>query len=468
MIAHVTRAESDSPGRRNVFAAATLPQRAGHVGRDRADHPRRLRAADGAAEGELERFVLDFRTPATEIRNFVWRRTWRATASAGGDARPLIRTKNRPLVVPAPGAGELDGFKAAVREAVADYVARYDAISRATTRRVGGRRPSSTRCRAWCWCRAWVCSASAPPKDAAIAADLAETAVEVITDAEAIGRFEPSARERPVRRRILVPGAGQARRARAKPLAGQVAVVTGGGGGIGAATAKAFAAEGAAVAVLDLDEAPPRRRRKSIGGGARLSPATSPTRNGARRLRRVAERFGGVDIVVSNAGAAWQGKIGEVDDEVLRKSFELNFFAHQAVAQERSPSCWRRAPAAACCSTSPSRRSIPGPDFGPYGLPKAATLFLVRQYALDYGNDGIRSNAVNADRIRTGLLTDDMVATRQGARRVREGLHGRQPARARGHAPTWRRPSWRWPRRRTTAASPRSTAATSRRRCDNA
>ena len=48
---------------------------------------------------------------------------------------------------------------------------------------------------------------------------------------------------------------------------------------------------------------------------------------------RVAERFGGVDIVVSNAGAAWQGRIGEVDDAVLRESFELNFFAHQTVAQ---------------------------------------------------------------------------------------------------------------------------------------
>ena len=42
-----------------------------------------------------------------------------------------------------------------------------------------------------------------------------------------------------------------------------------------------------------------------------------------------AERYGGVDILVSNAGAAWSGRIGEVPDEVLRQSFELNFFAHQ-------------------------------------------------------------------------------------------------------------------------------------------
>jgi NAD(P)-dependent dehydrogenase (short-subunit alcohol dehydrogenase family) len=60
----------------------------------------------------------------------------------------------------------------------------------------------------------------------------------------------------------------------------------------------------------------------------------------------------------------------------------------------------------------------PGPNFGPYGLPKAATLSLMRQYAVDHGTDGIRSNAINADRIRSGLLTDAMIAERAEARGV--------------------------------------------------
>ncbi len=63
----------------------------------------------------------------------------------------------------------------------------------------------------------------------------------------------------------------------------------------------------------------------------------------------------------------------------------------------------------------------PGPDFGPYGLPKAATLFLMRQYALDHGAEGIRANAVNADRIRSGLLTPSMIEERAGARGVSTG-----------------------------------------------
>jgi NAD(P)-dependent dehydrogenase (short-subunit alcohol dehydrogenase family) len=62
----------------------------------------------------------------------------------------------------------------------------------------------------------------------------------------------------------------------------------------------------------------------------------------------------------------------------------------------------------------------PGPDFGPYGLPKASTLFLLRQYAVDYGSVGIRANGINADRVRTGLLTDAMIASRSKARGLSE------------------------------------------------
>jgi NAD(P)-dependent dehydrogenase (short-subunit alcohol dehydrogenase family) len=58
----------------------------------------------------------------------------------------------------------------------------------------------------------------------------------------------------------------------------------------------------------------------------------------------------------------------------------------------------------------------PGPDFGPYGLSKSALMALMRQYAIEHGADGITANAVNADRIRTGLMTEEMVAERSRAR----------------------------------------------------
>jgi NAD(P)-dependent dehydrogenase (short-subunit alcohol dehydrogenase family) len=59
----------------------------------------------------------------------------------------------------------------------------------------------------------------------------------------------------------------------------------------------------------------------------------------------------------------------------------------------------------------------PGANFGAYGLPKAATLFLSRQYALEHGKPtASASNAVNADRIRSGLLNDEMIESRSPAR----------------------------------------------------
>jgi NAD(P)-dependent dehydrogenase (short-subunit alcohol dehydrogenase family) len=74
-----------------------------------------------------------------------------------------------------------------------------------------------------------------------------------------------------------------------------------------------------------------------------------------------------------------------------------------------------------CLLFNVSKQAVnPGPNVGPYGLPKAATLFLVRQYALDYGSEGIRANAVNADRIRSGLSTEEMIASRSKMRGVSE------------------------------------------------
>jgi NAD(P)-dependent dehydrogenase (short-subunit alcohol dehydrogenase family) len=134
----------------------------------------------------------------------------------------------------------------------------------------------------------------------------------------------------------------------------------------------------------------------------------------------VCEAFGGVDILVSNAGAAWQGRIGEVSDELLRQSFELNFFAHQMVAKEAVRIMLQQG-TGGCLLFNISKQAVnPGEKFGPYGLPKAATMLLMRQYALDYGKDGIRSNGVNADRIRSGLLTDTMIKERSAARGLSE------------------------------------------------
>jgi rhamnose utilization protein RhaD (predicted bifunctional aldolase and dehydrogenase)/NAD(P)-dependent dehydrogenase (short-subunit alcohol dehydrogenase family) len=421
MIAHVTRAERRlARGRRNVFAAAKLPSEPATA----VDIAPIIRGAcavkPATADAEPRRFVLDFRT-SPAILNFVDASDL-ADISQRGVVTPdhVIRTKNQPLLVPAPDAGRLGDFQGAVRSAVAAYADRYDAMFARENARVGNSKVKlDPMPRVVLVPGVGLFGLGATPKDAAIAADLAETAVKVITDAEAIGRFEPLPESDLFDVEYWSLEQAKLKGAVARPFTGQVAVVTGAGSGIGRATAKAFAAEGAAIAVLDLDADAAAAAAKEIGGLGLACDVTDRTSVHAA-FAAIVRRFGGVDIVVSNAGAAWQGRIGEVPDEILRRSFELNFFAHQSVAQE-AVAILRQQATGGCLLFNVSKQAVnPGPDFGPYGLPKAALLSLMRQYAIDYGAEGIRSNGVNADRIRTGLLTDDMVAKRSKARGLSE------------------------------------------------
>jgi rhamnose utilization protein RhaD (predicted bifunctional aldolase and dehydrogenase)/NAD(P)-dependent dehydrogenase (short-subunit alcohol dehydrogenase family) len=336
-----------------------------------------------------------------------------------------IRTKNWPLLVLAPESGRPDQWATSVREAVAQFVARYhEYFARNNARLNGVKKELDPYPRVVLVPGVGLFGLGASAKDASIAADIAENTVEVVSAAESMSRYQPISEEDQFDVEYWSLEQAKLGKAAEKPLARQVAVVTGGGSGIGAATAKAFAKQGAEVAVLDRDGDAASRVAKQIGGHA-LGLACDVT-NAAdvrRAFDAVTEKFGGVDIVVSNAGAAWQGRIGEVDESILRQSFELNFFAHQSVAQN-AVRIMKAQGTGGCLLFNTSKQAVnPGKDFGPYGLPKAATLFLVKQYALDHGKDGIRSNAVNADRIRSGLLTDEMVSARAKARGLSESQY---------------------------------------------
>ena len=369
-------------------------------------------ARSGGREA-AQRFVFEFRT-GPEILAFVGGKEI-ARYSQQGPVTPdhAIRTKNLPFIAPAPEAGKLDAFakdtKAALEKFAADYHAYF---TRHNGKLVTAKKELDPIPRVALVPGLGLFGIGNTSKDAKIAADLAETTVAVIADAERLGTYECI--PEPDIFDIEYWSLEQAKLSAAaeKPLARRIVVVTGGASGIGAATAAAFAREGAEVAVLDRDVS----KVKGLGIACDvIDPASVRA-----AFDKVSATYGGVDIVVSNAGAAWQGRIGDVDDATLRKSFELNFWAHQSVAQN-AVRVMRRQNLGGCLLFNTSKQAVnPGPDFGPYGLPKAATLFLMRQYALDHGGDGIRANAVNADRIRTGLLTDDMIAQRSKARGLSE------------------------------------------------
>jgi rhamnose utilization protein RhaD (predicted bifunctional aldolase and dehydrogenase)/NAD(P)-dependent dehydrogenase (short-subunit alcohol dehydrogenase family) len=259
----------------------------------------------------------------------------------------------------------------------------------------------------------------ATSREADIAADIAETNIAVISAAEAMERFETISEHETFEMEYWSLEQAKLGKATPKPLAGQIVAITGGGGTIGAATARAFAAAGAEVAVLDRDLATAHEAARTSNGLAVACDVTDAASVEAA-FEAVVARYGGLDVLVSNAGAAWTGRIGDVSETVLRASFEVNFFAHQRVAQA-AVKVMLAQQTGGCLLFNVSKQAVnPGADFGPYGAPKAATLFLSRQYAVDYGRDGIRSNAVNADRVRSGLLTSEMIATRAAARHVSE------------------------------------------------
>jgi NAD(P)-dependent dehydrogenase (short-subunit alcohol dehydrogenase family) len=339
----------------------------------------------------------------------------------------VIITKPWPLIAPAPHAGREAEFSDAVRAAASVFIEEYRGYFARHNARTGAARTMTDPLpRVALVPGLGLFGLGGSKKEARTAADLAASAVATITDAEAIGQFESISDAQMFEMEYWPPERAKLGFADELPLAGQVAAITGAAGTIGSATAKAFAAAGAELALLDVDEVAAQKAAHGIRGEALgLQCDVTDAASVAAAFDRVVAEFGGVDILVSNAGAAWQGRIGEVDEAILRKSFELNFFGHQRVAQAAVRIMLAQG-TGGCLLFNVSKQAVnPGPNFGPYGLPKAATLFLVRQYALDYGCDGIRANAVNADRIRSGLLTEAFIAERSHARGLSEAEYMR-------------------------------------------
>ena len=423
MVEMVTRAEERlKRGRKAVFKTAQMPQHVAPAARVAPILRGACSLKNDTAEGAHRRLIVEFRTNDA-IVNFV-NGADVAHYSQQGVITPdhTIRTKNWPLIVSAPEAGKENDFKRAVFQAAEDFIAKYETYFTRNNARVGGGKTKLDPLpRVVLVPGLGLFGLGRSKQDAIVAADIAEAWVEGITDAEAIGTFKSIGEADMFDCEYWPLEQAKLGLTAEKPLAGQVAVITGGGGTIGAATARAFAAAGAEVALLDVNLPAALAQAKAIGGAA--IPVRCDVTDAASvraAFEQVVTTFGGVDIVVSNAGAAWQGRIGEVEEKTLRESFELNFYGHQRVAQAAVKIMLAQG-IGGCLLFNVSKQAVnPGPNFGPYGLPKAATLFLVRQYAVDYGGDGIRANAVNADRIRSGLLTDDFIKDRSKARGVSE------------------------------------------------
>jgi len=376
---------------------------------------------DGRLEGAWRRLVLEFRGSQTVLSLM---QSDLSRLHRGGVITPdhTIRTKNWPLVLPHTDKGKLEDFAGASRTVVDAFVERYrDYFERHDKRVGGGKRALDPLPRVVLVPGLGLFGLGRTKQDAVIAADIAEQWMTGVADAEAIGTFESISEAEMFDVEYWPLEQAKLGARKEPPLAGQIVAITGAAGAIGAATATAFSAAGAEVALLDVNLTAARATARTLGPTAlAIECDVTDVASVDAAFGKIAEHFGGVDIVVSNAGAAWQGRIGEVDEKILRESFELNFYGHQRVAQAAVKIMLKQG-TGGCLLFNVSKQSVnPGPDFGPYGVPKAALLALMRQYALDYGADGIRANAVNADRIRSGLLTESFIEERAKARGVSE------------------------------------------------
>lgn len=258
---------------------------------------------------------------------------------------------------------------------------------------------------------------------AAIAADLYEHAIAVMTGAERMGSYQPASLADlfDVEYWSLEQSKLGARRSEGA-LAGQIALVTGAASGIGLETARHFLSLGAHVTLVDLAEPALSAARVGLAREfgvavhAKVADLTRPAEAQAA-LEAAVLTFGGLDIVVSNAGNAPSGALHEAaGTQLLEQSLQLNLLSHQHVARAAA-SIFERQRVGGCLLFNASKSAFnPGPLFGPYAVAKSALVALMKQYAIDLAPLGVRANAVNADRVRTGLFSPELLEARSRAR----------------------------------------------------
>ncbi|WP_353648696.1 SDR family oxidoreductase [Nakamurella sp. A5-74] len=202
-------------------------------------------------------------------------------------------------------------------------------------------------------------------------------------------------------------------------LAGLKAVVTGGASGIGAAIVRAFTGAGATVAVLDRDPA---------GAPEPSLPLTcdvSDDRSVRAAIEEVGSRFGGLDLVVNNAGIGAQGTVETNSDDEWHRVFDINVLGMARVLRAALP-LLRRSSSAAVVNTASIAATAGLPERVLYSATKGAVLSMTRSMAADHLREGIRVNAVNpgtADTPWIGRLLDS--AADPAAERA--ALNARQP-----------------------------------------
>jgi rhamnulose-1-phosphate aldolase/alcohol dehydrogenase len=317
----------------------------------------------------------------------------------------FLRTKIRPMVVDLPGGAPLDELEARIREKHAqyrlEYRAYYERYATSDSPPIRGADPSIVLVPG-----VGMFSFGRDKQTARVAGEFYINAINVIRGAESVSTYAPISEEEKFRIEYWELEEQKLRRMPPpKALATRIAFVTGGGSGIGAATARRLSAEGACVVIADLNLEAAELVAKELGGNDRaiaVSVDVSSADEIEIALNRCVLAFGGVDLIVNNAGLS-------ISKSLLDTSIEDWDLQHSVMA--RGSFLVSRAGAKVMITQDMggdivyivSKNSVyAGANNVAYGAAKADQAHQVRLLAAELGAYGIRVNGINPDGVVRG------------------------------------------------------------------
>jgi rhamnulose-1-phosphate aldolase/alcohol dehydrogenase len=315
----------------------------------------------------------------------------------------LVHTKRVPLWIPYdPEADDADTLRARIAERAAAFRADYREY--VETYGDDATVPADPDPRIVLIQHLGLIATGTTTKTSKIARDLYHRAIEVMAGAEGLGEFVSLDAEESfaieywpleLYKLAQAPPPGE--------LQGQVALVTGGAGGIGRAIGDALGAAGACVVAFDLDQAGADDAVAAYGdGGLAVSGDVTDEAAVASAFAAAVERFGGVDIVVSNAGIASSAPIEETSVEEWERNHGILVTGYFLVAREAFRLLRTQGRGGSIVFVASKNAIVAGKNASAYSSAKAAELHLARCLAEEGGDAGIRVNTVNPDAVLSG------------------------------------------------------------------
>ena len=331
------------------------------------------------------------------------------TLSAIGPATPdhLIHTKRRPLWIEPVDLSNVVGLKASINDAMTQYVTDYTSWYEAHTSQEHPMLDPYPRVILMPGVGMWTTGKDA--QAARIVSDIYHHTINVISGAQAVSQYSSlkpqdvyDAEYWPLELYKLTMAPPE------KELARKVALVTGAASGIGKSIAERLASEGAHVVVSDIDGNATKEVASGLvtsygfGRAIGISLDVSDVNSVAEAFVETRLEYGGLDILVSNAGIAPVGAIDKLELSEWQRSLDINTTGHFLVAAKTVQTLKEQNQGGSMVFIGTKNVPAPGAEFGAYSVSKAAEVQLARVLALETGASGIRVNVVNPDAIFEG------------------------------------------------------------------